>query len=90
MAASGAGSPAFEQPWWCYWDERLSSVDARQQLSAAGVRSHSRSMAQQTDSMAAAIVLQEFLERIHLVFSQMQLQQRQEPSTILPHQPPQR
>jgi RNase H-fold protein (predicted Holliday junction resolvase) len=89
--ASGAGAAAFEQPWWCYWDERLSSVDARQQLSAAGVRAHSRSMAQQTDSMAAAIVLQEFLERIHLVFSaQAQVQQRQEGSTSLPRQPPHR
>jgi len=73
--------PAFQPPAWCFWDERLTSVEARQQLSSAGVRAHSRAMAEQTDSMAAAVILQEFLERMHLVaqWQQQQQQQQQRP-----------
>ena len=59
--------PPFQAPDWFFWDERLTSADARHQLEhGAGVRAHSRAMAQSTDPLAAAIILQEFLDRMHL------------------------
>lgn len=54
----------FVQPMFLWWDERLSSSDARNQLSARGLTG--RKLAVSTDSFAAATILQEFLNRLHL------------------------
>lgn len=63
-SSSSSSLPAFVPPPFLWWDERLSSVDARAQLEARGVKNRSVSMAQQTDALAAAVVLQELLDRL--------------------------
>lgn len=64
VSSSSPPLPAFVPPPFLWWDERLSSVDARAQLEARGVKNRSVAMAQQTDALAAAVVLQELLDRL--------------------------
>jgi RNase H-fold protein (predicted Holliday junction resolvase) len=59
--------PPFHPPSFFFWDERLSSAAARHELEVAGgMKQRSRAMAQQTDPLAAAIILREFLQRMQL------------------------
>lgn len=56
--------PAFLVPAIFWWDERLSSSEAKARLGAHGLTG--RKLAVRTDSFAAATILQEFLDRMHL------------------------
>lgn len=69
IAAASESTPAtlgrrFILPALFWWDERFSSADAKQQLSARGFSG--RQLAVQTDSVASASILQGFLDRMNL------------------------
>lgn len=58
-----SGSSLFVSPSLYWWDERLSSSDARAQLAAYGFTG--RKLAVHTDAFAAATILQEFINRLN-------------------------
>lgn len=59
---SATATPPFVLPSLFWWDERLTSSDARHLLGSYGFKG--KKLAQQTDAFAAAIILQEFMNRL--------------------------
>ena len=59
-----SSSIPFVVPSFYWWDERLSSSDARHQLSSQGLKG--RQLAKQLDAHAAANILQEFIHRMNI------------------------
>jgi len=62
-ASLPASASSFVPPAILWWDERLSSVDARQTMTRHGVKASKQ--AKQLDRWAAAIILQELLDRMN-------------------------